>query len=89
MSVPTPVFVVVTATVSSPLVLLLQRGHIDVEGALQRLALIAVLCWVALHVVVSLAFPSPEELRGPVAPPGDDAGPATAVLPATPAGPGA
>lgn len=89
MSVPAPVFLAVTATVSSPLLVLLHRGHIDVDGALQRLAVIAVVCWVALRVVVSLAFPSAEERLRPVPPAGDAAGAPTAVLPPTPATPGA
>ncbi len=87
MSVPASVHLAVTAAVSSPLLLLLHRGYIDVEGALQRLAVITVLCWVALRVVVSLAFPSPEELRRATPPTGDDAGPPTSALPVTPGGP--
>jgi hypothetical protein len=89
MSVPPAVLAAVTAAVSSPLVVLLHRGHIDVEGALQRLAVISVLCWVALRVVVSLAFPTAGERLHPAPSPGDDAGAPTAVLPATPAAPGA
>lgn len=56
MSAPSGVVFVATTLVASPVFLLLHQDSITLEDAVKRLLLCAVVCWIAISVVESLAW---------------------------------
>lgn len=59
MSVSHGTVLVASALVSSPLLWMVQDGSLSPEVALQRWAICVAVCWTALTVVKTFAFPDP------------------------------